>query len=128
MTNRQKIAIDVMGGDFGPKIVIPAANIALQKHESSLEFVLVGDEGEINTHLNNYPELKKVSKIIHTDQVIANDEKPSTALRSGKKSSMRLAIDAVKNGDAESIVSAGNTGALMATAKLVLKCLPACYR
>jgi len=123
----QTIALDAMGGDFGPDVVVPGAGLAL-KENSSLKFLLVGDEKRIAPLLDANPGLKAASTIIHTDVIIANDEKPSVALRNGRDSSMRLAIDAVKNGQAGSVVSGVNTGALMATAKMVLKCLPGITR
>ncbi|MCB9991331.1 MAG: phosphate acyltransferase PlsX [Rhodospirillales bacterium] len=128
MTNQQTIALDAMGGDFGPDVVVPAAGLALRERGAGLRFIFFGDEARIGPLLAADPALNAVSSIHHTDKMIANDEKPSAALRSGKESSMRLAIDAVKAGDADSVVSAGNTGALMATAKLVLKCLPGINR
>jgi phosphate acyltransferase len=126
--HNQTIALDVMGGDYGPSAVIPAAAMALKEYGSNLRFLLVGDEGQIKPLLEKYSALKDASEIIHTDKVVSSTEKPSAALRSGRDSSMRLAIEAVKNQDAESIVSAGNTGALMAMSKMVLKCLPGINR
>lgn len=120
-----RIALDAMGGDHGPQSVVPAANMALQERPY-LRFRIFGDEKKIAPYLT--PELKAASEIIHTTDVIATDEKPSVALRKGKNSSMRLAIDDVDQGRADCIVSAGNTGALMATAKLVLRMLPGIER
>lgn len=127
MSYHHTIALDAMGGDFGPGAVIPAASMAL-KQVPEIRFILCGDEKLIGPLLDQDPALKNVSRIIHTERVISSDEKPSAALRSGRDSSMRLALDAVKNGQADGIVSAGNTGALMATAKMVLKCLPGINR
>lgn len=127
MTYRQNIALDAMGGDFGPSVIIPAAANALKKLEDT-RFLIFGDEKIINPILENYPNLKKHSQIHHTDIVIASNDKPSTALRQGKGSSMRLAIEAVKNGTADGVVSAGNTGALMVISRLLLKCLPGIKR
>jgi glycerol-3-phosphate acyltransferase PlsX len=117
------IALDAMGGDFGPSVVVPAAALALQE-KPNLRYLFYGDENKVAPLLAAHPALKAVSAIRHTDKVVGSDEKPSVALRSGKDSSMRLAIDAVKTGQAGGVVSAGNTGALMAMAKLVLRCLP----
>jgi glycerol-3-phosphate acyltransferase PlsX len=128
MPKAQIIAIDAMGGDFGPSVTIPAASMALKALKSDIRFTFFGDSSLIEPVLSQYPELEKCSSIEHTDKVISSTEKPSVALRQGKGSSMRLAIDAVKNGAAGSVVSAGNTGALMATAKMVLKCLPGINR
>lgn len=122
-----KIAVDAMGGDYGPKEVIPALAIVLKKH-SDVFFHIFGDESKITPYLNRYPVLKRQSKLNHTDKVINNDEKPSIALRSSKGTSMRLAIEAVKKGKAQAIVSSGNTGALMAMAKTVLRTVPGIRR
>lgn len=128
MTYQQTIALDAMGGDFGPEVVVPAAGMALKELGAGVRFIFCGDRRRIAPLLDADPALKAVSEIRHTEKVIANDEKPSAALRNGKDSSMRLAIDAVKEDAAQSVVSAGNTGALMATAKLVFKCLPGISR
>lgn len=116
-----------MGGDFGPEVFVPAAAQARTRLDGA-RFLFFGNEGRIAPLLDRHPDLKAVSSIQHTDQVIAADEKPSTALRSGKGSSMRLAIEAVRDGAADCAVSAGNTGALMAMSKMVLKCLPGISR
>ncbi|MCB1538549.1 MAG: phosphate acyltransferase PlsX [Rhodospirillales bacterium] len=110
-----------MGGDHGPGVVVPAAALAL-KQRPHLKFRFFGDSAKIAPFLT--PDLQAVSEVVHTDEVIAAHEKPSSALRRGKNSSMRLAIDDVDAGRADCVVSAGNTGALMATAKLVLRMLP----
>jgi phosphate acyltransferase len=121
MAEKVRIALDAMGGDFGPAVVVPGAEIALTRHPDS-EFVLYGKEAEIAPLLDRHPRLKAASRIVHTDVVVKMDEKPSQALRHGRwKSSMWLAIDAVKKGEADVAVSAGNTGALMAMAKFHLK-------
>jgi glycerol-3-phosphate acyltransferase PlsX len=109
-----------MGGDHGPAVVLPGAALALAKRPE-LRFMLFGDASRINAELDRLPALKDRSSVHHTDVAIAMDDKPSQAIRRGRKtSSMWLAIDAVKPGDAHAAVSAGNTGALMAMAKLVL--------
>lgn len=128
MPEIQTIALDAMGGDYGPDAVVPAAALALKEFGEGLRFLFFGDEARIRPLIDKLPELASVSEIIHTDQMISSDEKPSVALRTGKESSMRLAIDAVKDGRAQGVVSAGNTGALMALAKLVLRCLPGIQR
>jgi glycerol-3-phosphate acyltransferase PlsX len=133
MVNDQTIALDAMGGDFGPEVIVPAAELALAQLRAlnpsdRIRFLFFGDERRIMPLLRERPELAQHSEIRHTDKMIGNEEKPSDALRHGKDSSMRLAIDAVRTGEAGSIVSAGNTGALMATAKMVLKCLPGISR
>lgn len=127
MTYRQIIAIDAMGGDFGPSVTIPAAANTLKNMEAT-KFLVFGDERVIKPILDKYPELIKRSELTHTDLAIASTDKPSAALRNGKGSSMRLAIEAVKDGTADGIVSAGNTGALMVMSKMLLKCLPGITR
>ncbi|MEM9471560.1 MAG: phosphate acyltransferase PlsX [Pseudomonadota bacterium] len=115
------IALDVMGGDHGPTVVLPGAAEALAAR-SELRFVLFGDEAVIAAELEKLPALKARSAVHHTEVAIAMDDKPSQAIRRGRKtSSMWQAIDSVKQGEAHAAVSAGNTGALMAMAKVVLK-------
>lgn len=109
-----------MGGDHGPEVIIPGAAISL-KRRPQLQFQLVGDKARIETALAAHTELRAKSTIVHTDIEIAMDDKPSQAVRRGKGSSMWMAIDAVKNDEADVVVSAGNTGALMAMAKLILR-------
>jgi glycerol-3-phosphate acyltransferase PlsX len=110
-----------MGGDHGPSVVVPGADVALGRHPE-LQFVLVGDAALIAPLIEARPRLKAACRLVHTDVAIKMDAKPSQALRQGRwKSSMWLAIDAVKKGEADAAISAGNTGALMAMAKYNLK-------
>ena len=118
-----RIAIDAMGGDVGVRMMLAGAAMARHKHDG-LRFILVGDEVQIKAALDNHPNLRAASDIIHTDGVVSGSDKPSQALRKAKSTSMGLAIDAVKRGDAGGAVSAGNTGALMAMAKLALRTMP----
>ncbi|MEZ5813680.1 MAG: phosphate acyltransferase PlsX [Alphaproteobacteria bacterium] len=127
MSSPVTIALDAMGGDYGPESVIPGAALVLKKHPG-LRFQIYGQEDRIWPLLDKYADLKAVSRVVHTDKVIRGDEKPSAALRASKGSSMRMAIEAVKEGHADAVVSAGNTGALMALAKVVLKPLPGIHR
>ena len=127
MGERITIALDAMGGDAAPKMVLSGANIARERFPE-VDFLLFGREPEIAPLLDKHPRLKAVATVIHTDDVVRSDEKPSIALRSGRNSSMRLAINAVRDGEAVGVVSAGNTGALMAMAKFVLKTLPGVSR
>lgn len=127
MSKAVTIALDAMGGDFGPDVIIPAADIMAKEH-SDVAFLIFGDESKILPILSRCKHLRNCSNIIHTDKYIASDEKPSNALRSGKGSSMRLAIESVKDGKADAVVSAGNTGALMALAKIVLKTVNGIHR
>ncbi len=119
------ITIDAMGGDHGIETTVPAAIKALQKH-SKLNLILVGDEKKISEKLAHTKGKYDSSrlKIHHTTEVVGMDESPSLALRQKKDSSMRVAINLVKSGEAQACVSSGNTGALMATSKYVLKTLP----
>jgi phosphate acyltransferase len=117
------IAIDAMGGDIGPKATVPGAAIALQRHPG-LSFLLFGDQTLIGLELDKLPALKARATVRHTDLVVAMDAKPSQALRRGKGSSMWLALDAVKTKEADFAVSAGNTGALMALSRMLLKTVP----
>jgi phosphate acyltransferase len=117
------IALDAMGGDRAPAMVLTGADIALERHPGT-RFLLFGNESQITPLLAKLPRLAAAATLNHTDEAVADDAKPSMALRSGRRSSMRLAIDAVADGRADGVVSAGNTGALMAIAKFVLKTLP----
>src|SRR5881275_2941277 len=124
MPQKVRIALDAMGGDIGASVVIPGAAISLVRHPDT-EFLLFGDRALIEPQLTKHPAMKAVSKIIHTDVAVSGEDKPSQALRRGRKtSSMWLAIDAVKKGEADVAVSAGNTGALMAMSRFHLRTLP----
>lgn len=121
MPQKVRIALDAMGGDFGASVIVPGAALALKRH-SDVEFLLFGDSALINRELDQHAALKAVSRVFHADIAISMEEKPSQALRRGRKSSsMWLAIDAVKKSEADVAVSAGNTGALMAMARLNLR-------
>lgn len=118
------IALDGMGGDHGPETTIGGAELASIRHPD-VRFLIYGDEAAMRPVLDKYPRVAAVSEIIHTPVSISMDDKPSQALRRGRKtSSMWLAIDAVKTGKAQAALSAGNTGALMAMAKVILKTMP----
>ena len=123
MSMKPRIAIDAMGGDEGVPVMIAGAALARHRHEN-FEFLLVGDETQIKSALNKHPNLRAASEILHSDAVVTPDDKVSAALRKAKTSSMGMAINAVKSGHASAAVSAGNTGALMATAKLALRTMP----
>jgi glycerol-3-phosphate acyltransferase PlsX len=118
-----RIAIDAMGGDEGVRVMVAGVARARRSHDG-LRFILFGDEPQIQDALKSHPNLSKATEIVHTDQVVASTAKPTQAIRQSRGSSMGLAIQAVKNGDAMAAVSAGNTGALMAMAKLALRTLP----
>jgi phosphate acyltransferase len=116
-----RISLDAMGGDHGPSVVIPGAELALLRHPD-IHFVLVGKENEIRPLLEARPRLAAASTVIHAEISVRMDDKPSIALRQGRwKSSMWIAIEQVKKGQADVTVSAGNTGALMAMAKFCLR-------
>jgi glycerol-3-phosphate acyltransferase PlsX len=117
------IALDAMGGDQAPDMVIEGADIACQRFPQ-IRFLFFGDETRIDPLIEKRPRLREVSSVHHAEQEVRGEDKPSTALRSGRGTSMRLAIDAVHDGRAAGVVSAGNTGALMAMAKFVLKTMP----
>jgi phosphate acyltransferase len=124
MSDKVRIALDAMGGDHGPAVVVAGADLALTRHPGT-EFLLFGNSALVAPLVDARPLLKAASKLVHTDIAVRMEDKPSQALRYGRwKSSMWLAIDAVKKGDADMIVSAGNTGALMAMARFNLKMLP----
>ena len=123
MPKKVRIALDAMGGDTGASVVIPGAAISLTRHPDS-EFLLFGDSALIEAELAKHPALKKVSTVFHTTVAVSMNDKPSQALRRGRKvSSMWQAIDAVKKGEADVAVSAGNTGALMAMSRFCLRML-----
>ena len=121
------IALDAMGGDAAPDMVVRGANIARERFPE-VRFLMFGRKSEVEPLLKRKKGLKAVTTLLHTDDVVSSEEKPSIALRSGRNSSMRLAINAVQAGEADCVVSAGNTGALMAMAKFVLKTLPGINR
>ncbi len=121
MAEKLIIALDAMGGDVGPEMVIPGAALAAERHPGFM-FLLFGDEAKIAPVLAKHPKLQKVARVRHADVAVSMDDKPSQALRRGRgKSSMWLAIDAVRQGEAHAAVSAGNTGALMAMARFILR-------
>ncbi len=125
MTRPLTIALDGMGGDIGPEVIVPAALSVLQSTPKPLRLIVVGQQEVLAAKLAalraaDHPALS----IRHASQTVAMNEPPAQALRLKKNSSMRVAIDLVKQGQADACVSAGNTGALMATARFVLKTLP----
>ncbi len=118
-----RIAIDAMGGDEGVRVMISGAALARRRHDQ-FYFLLVGDETRIKAALDQHPGMAGASEILHCDDVVGGDERPTQALRRAKTTSMGLAINAVKSGDCGAAVSAGNTGALMAMSKLALRTMP----
>jgi len=123
MPNRVRIALDAMGGDVGAAVVVPGAELSLLRHPN-IEFLLFGNAAAVEPLLDAHPRLKPAARVVHTDVAVRMDDKPSQALRRGRwRSSMWLAVDAVKKHEADVAVSAGNTGALMAMAKFNLRML-----
>jgi glycerol-3-phosphate acyltransferase PlsX len=118
-----RIAVDAMGGDEGVRVMIEGAALARRRHDR-FKFLLVGDETRIKAALENHPNLRAASEILHATDVISGEDKPSQAMRRARTTSMGMAIEAVKRGDAGAAVSGGNTGALMAIAKLALRTMP----
>jgi len=115
------ISVDVMGGDFGPEVAIPGVAKSLERYPD-LRFLLFGIEEKCRPILEQYPKLQKASEFHHCEVSVRMDDKPSKALRHGRwRSSMWRAIEAVKNGEADVCVSAGNTGALMAMSRFCLR-------
>jgi phosphate acyltransferase len=117
------LSLDAMGGDHAPGIVIKGVAEAHIRYPLA-RFLLFGDEKKIQPALNANKSLEACCEIRHTDDVVTGDAKPSQVIRSGRKTSMWKAIEAVKTGDAAGVVSAGNTGALMAMSKVIMRMLP----
>ena len=122
MSQRLTIAVDAMGGDSAPDMVVDGVARARMRFPT-VHFLLFGDQTRIDPLLASHNHLQDAVTVRHTDQFVSSEEKPSVALRQGKQSSMQLAINAVSDGEAKAVVSAGNTGALMAMAKVTLKTL-----
>lgn len=123
MSDRIVIALDAMGGDDAPDIVIEGAAQARERYPQAF-YLFYGDEERLKPLVARHPLLASCSEIRHAPDVVTSEQKPSHALRQGRLSSMRLAINAVAQKEASCVVSAGNTGALMAMAKFVLKTMP----
>ena len=118
-----RIAVDAMGGDSGPAAMI--AGIArAHRTDSGLQFLIHGDKKLIQPELDKHQRIAAAAEIIHTAEFITASEKPSQAIRRAKTTSMGMAINAVKEGRADAAVSGGNTGAMMAMAKLALRTMP----
>ncbi|WP_294321743.1 phosphate acyltransferase PlsX [uncultured Sphingomonas sp.] len=123
MADGSWIAIDAMGGDEGLATMLAGVAHARRRHES-MRFLLVGDEAAIRAGLESHPNLSAASEIVHAPEVVGSSDKPSQAIRRAKTTSMGIAINLVKQGRAAAAVSSGNTGALMAMAKLALRTMP----
>ncbi|MDF7774213.1 phosphate acyltransferase PlsX [Sphingomonas sp. AOB5] len=120
MTKPSRIAVDAMGGDEGIAVMLAGVAAARRRYEG-MQFYLVGDEAQIREGLKTHPNLTAASEIVHAPEVVSSEDKPSAAIRRAKTTSMGIAIDLVKQGKAGAAVSSGNTGALMAMAKLSLR-------
>jgi glycerol-3-phosphate acyltransferase PlsX len=128
MTETIRISVDAMGGDTGPRVVFHGARLALRDRRNT-EFIFHGRKTDLEPLLDEFPDLRPVSRIVHSDNVIAMDEKPSQALRKGRgNSSMWAALQSVKDGEADVAISCGNTGALMAMATFCLRPMPGISR
>jgi glycerol-3-phosphate acyltransferase PlsX len=121
LTESLVISIDAMGGDHGPSVVIPALAQALPMLPKAARFLLHGDQAAVQVELARRPELSARCELRHAERVVAMDEKPAQALRRGKGTSMWNAVEAIRDGEAVAALSAGNTGALMAMSKLILR-------
>ncbi len=126
MSDNLVISIDAMGGDNSPRVVIEGLAIAAKKNPDA-KFLLFGDETKVNDLLKSWPALQKVCEVHHSPEVVSNEDKPSAVIRN-RNTSMFMAINAVKQGEAQAVVSAGNTGALMAISKLTLKTIQKIHR
>ena len=123
MTTGPRIAIDAMGGDSGPAAMIAGAARA-RRRDHSLHFLVYGDEREVEAELERHKGIAAAVTIVHSPEKIDASEKPSQAIRRARTTSMGMAINAVKEGQADAALSAGNTGALMAMSKLALRTMP----
>lgn len=124
--NNMVISVDAMGGDNAPRVVIEGLAIAAKQHPD-IKFLVFGDTARVNPILKEFPELEKVCELRHASEMVHNEDKPSTVIRN-RNTSMFMAIDAVRRGEAQAVVSAGNTGALMAISKLTLKTITKIHR
>jgi glycerol-3-phosphate acyltransferase PlsX len=128
MSDRLTVALDAMGGDEGPAIVVPGTELSAIRHPRC-RYLLFGDAARLEPLVAAHPRLKDRVEIRHTDVAVGMEDKPSQALRRGRgRSSMWLAVDAIRKGEAQAAVSAGNTGALMAMARFILRTIPGIQR
>lgn len=120
------ISVDAMGGDNSPRVVIEGLAIAAKEHPD-IRFLVFGDSAKVNPIMQQFPALGKVCELRHSPEMVHNEDKPSSVIRN-RNTSMFMAIDAVRKGEAQAVVSAGNTGALMAISKLTLKTITKIHR
>ncbi|HUG45715.1 MAG TPA: phosphate acyltransferase, partial [Sphingomicrobium sp.] len=123
MNASPRIAIDAMGGDGGPAAMVAGAARA-RRHDSALQFQFFGDEALVLAELEKHKQLRSGTSVVDTPEAITPSEKPSQAIRRARSTSMGVAINAVKEGHADAALSGGNTGAMMAMAKLALRTMP----
>lgn len=124
--NNLVISIDAMGGDNSPRVVVEGIVLA-HKNNPDIQFLLFGDEAKVNEEIKRFPAMKEYCTVVHASEFVRNEDKPSQVIRN-KNTSMFMAIDAVRKGDARAIISAGNTGALMAISKMILKTIQRVHR
>lgn len=124
--NNMVISVDAMGGDNAPRVVIEGVAIAAKEHPD-IRFLVFGDSAKVTPVLQEFPALEKVCELRHAAEMVHNEDKPSSVIRN-RNTSMFMAIDAVRRGEAQAVVSAGNTGALMAISKLTLKTITKIHR
>ncbi len=124
--NNLVISVDAMGGDNSPRVVVEGIHIAHKKNPD-INFILFGDEVKVAEEMKRFPKLKDFCRVVHTDEYVHNEDKPSQVIRN-KNTSMYMAIDAVRKGEAAAVISAGNTGALMAISKMILKTIQKIHR
>ena len=124
--NNLVISVDAMGGDNSPRVVVEGIALA-HKSNPDIKFLLFGDEPKINEEMKKFPALKNFCTVVHTEEFVHNEDKPSQVIRN-KNTSMYMAIDAVRKGNAQAVISAGNTGALMAISKMILKTIQKIHR
>ena len=124
--NNLVISVDAMGGDNSPRVVVEGIAIA-HKNNPDIKFLLFGDETKVAEEMKRFPVLKSFCTVVHTAEMVHNEDKPSQVIRN-KNTSMYMAIDAVRRGEARAVISAGNTGALMAISKMLLKTIQRIHR
>lgn len=124
--NNLVISIDAMGGDNSPRIVVEGISLAHKKNQD-IRFLLFGDEAKVAEEMKRFPKMNEYCTIINSPEIVRNEDKPSQVIRN-KNTSMYMAIDAVRKGEAKAVISAGNTGALMAISKMLLKTIQRIHR
>lgn len=124
--NNLVISVDAMGGDNSPRVVVEGIVLA-HKNNPDIQFLLFGDEAKVTAEIKRFPAMNEYCTVVHAPELVRNEDKPSQVIRN-KNTSMFMAIDAVRKGDARAVISAGNTGALMAISKMILKTIQKIHR